>query len=49
MAAEATGCAQLQSNQAFWPLHDRILAEQAATTKANAKEKLAEIAKTSKA
>jgi protein-disulfide isomerase len=48
MAAEAAGCAQLQSNEAFWSLHDQIFQEQAAITKENAKEKLAEIAKNSK-
>jgi predicted DsbA family dithiol-disulfide isomerase len=48
MAAEAAGCAQLQSNEAFWSMHDRIFGDQAAITKQNAKEKLAEIAKNSK-
>ena len=48
MAAEAAGCAQLQGNEAFWSLHDRIFQDQAAITKENAKEKLTEIAKNSK-
>jgi protein-disulfide isomerase len=48
MAAEAAGCAQLQGNEAFWSLHDRIFQDQAAITKENAKEKLAENAKNSK-
>ncbi len=41
MAAEAAGCAQLQSNEAFWSLQDRIFKDQTAITAGNAKEKLA--------
>ena len=48
MAAEAAGCAQIQGNEAFWSLHDRIFQDQAAITKENAKEKLAELARNSK-
>lgn len=48
MAAEMAGCAQLQGNEAFWSLHDRIFAGQETINKENAKEKLAEIAKNSK-
>jgi protein-disulfide isomerase len=48
MAAETAGCAQLQSNEAFWSLQDRIFQDQAAITKENAKEKLSDIAKNSK-
>jgi protein-disulfide isomerase len=48
MAAEMAGCAQLQGNDAFWSLHDRIFQGQAAITKENAKEKLADIAKSSR-
>ncbi len=48
MAAEMAGCAQLQGNEAFWSLHDRIFAGQDTITKENAKEKLAEIGKNSK-
>jgi protein-disulfide isomerase len=48
MAAEAAGCAQLQSNDAFWSLHDRIFENQGAITTENAKKKLAELAKTAK-
>jgi protein-disulfide isomerase len=47
-AAEAAGCAQLQSNEAFWSLHDRIFENQKAITAGNAKEKLGELAKNSK-
>jgi protein-disulfide isomerase len=48
MAAEAAGCAQLQGNEAFWSLHDRIFENQAAITAENAKEKLSELAGSSK-
>src|ERR1039457_5183526 len=48
MAAEAAGCAQLQSNEAFWSLHDRIFQGQTAITAGNAKEKLAEFASATK-
>lgn len=48
MAAEAAGCAQLQSNQAFWALHDGIFQIQASITAENAKEKLGELAAKSK-
>jgi len=48
MAAEAAGCAQLQSNDAFWSLHDRIFENQGAITTENAKKKLAELAKNAK-
>jgi predicted DsbA family dithiol-disulfide isomerase len=48
MAAETAGCAQLQGNESFWSLHDRIFANQEMVTKENAKEKLAEIARNSK-
>ncbi len=48
MAAEAAGCAQLQSNEAFWSLHDRIFQNQDAITAENAKDKLAELATDSK-
>jgi len=48
MAAEAAGCAQLQSNEAFWSLHDRIFQNQAEITVENAKKKLSELAASSK-
>jgi protein-disulfide isomerase len=48
MAAEAAGCAQLQSNEAFWSLHDRIFQDQTAITAGNAKEKLAGFASATK-
>ncbi len=44
MAAEAAGCAQLQSNRAFWSLHDQIFQNQKTITAENAKEKLARLA-----
>jgi protein-disulfide isomerase len=45
MAAEAAGCAQLQSSEAFWSLHDRIFENQGAIMAENAKKKLGELAK----
>jgi protein-disulfide isomerase len=48
MAAEAAGCAQLQSNEAFWSLHDRIFQDQTAINAGNAKEKLAGFASATK-
>jgi predicted DsbA family dithiol-disulfide isomerase len=48
MAAEAAGCAQLQSSEAFWSVHDRIFENQGAITAENAKKKLSELAKSSK-
>jgi protein-disulfide isomerase len=47
-AAEAAGCAQLQSNEAFWSLHDLIFRNQATINAGNAKEKLSDLAKASK-
>jgi predicted DsbA family dithiol-disulfide isomerase len=49
MAAEAAGCAQLQSSEAFWSLQDRIFENQGAITAENAKKKLGELALSSKA
>lgn len=48
VAAETAGCVQLQNNQAFWSLHDRIFQNQAVITTENAKQKLGELAKASK-
>jgi protein-disulfide isomerase len=48
VAAETAGCVQLQSNEAFWSLHDQIFQAQAAMTTENAKEKLSELAKDNK-
>jgi protein-disulfide isomerase len=48
MAAEMAGCAQLQSNEAFWSLHDKIFENQTAVTADNAKDKLAGFAKDTK-
>jgi predicted DsbA family dithiol-disulfide isomerase len=48
MAAEAAGCAQLQSSEAFWSLHDRIFENQGAINAENAKKKLGELAKGTK-
>jgi len=48
VAAEAAGCAQLQSNEAFWSMHDRIFENQGTITTENAKKKLADLAKTAK-
>ena len=48
MAAEAAGCAQLQSNQAFWSVHDQIFQNQKTITAENAKDKLANLAAHSK-
>jgi predicted DsbA family dithiol-disulfide isomerase len=48
IAAEAAGCTQLQSSEAFWSLHDRIFENQAAITAENAKKKLGELARSSK-
>jgi protein-disulfide isomerase len=47
-AAEMAACAQLQSNETFWSLHDRIFQNQAAITAENAKEKLTGFAQSSK-
>lgn len=48
LAAEVTGCVQLQSNEAFWSLHDRILQNQTMITDANARDKLSDLAINSK-
>ena len=48
VAAETAGCVQLQSNEAFWSLHDQIFQTQESITVDNAKEKLAELAKNGK-
>jgi predicted DsbA family dithiol-disulfide isomerase len=48
MAAEAAGCAQLQSSEAFWSLHDQIFENQSAINAENAKKKLGELAESSK-
>ena len=48
MAAEMAGCAELQSNEAFWSLHDKIFENQTAVTADNAKDKLAGFAKDTK-
>jgi len=44
-AAEAAGCAELQSNAAFWSLHDAIYKNQTSITTDNAKQKILELAK----
>ncbi len=48
LAAEAAGCAQLQSSAAFWSMHDRIFQNQESITNDNAKDKLGEMAKDTK-
>ena len=45
VAAETAGCAQLQSNEAFWSFHDLIFHNQKTITADNAREKLSELAK----
>jgi protein-disulfide isomerase len=47
-AAEAAGCAELQSNSAFWSMHDRIFESQGALTAENAHEKLSALARSAK-
>jgi len=48
MAAETAGCAQLQSPETFWSLHDSIFENQTTISIENAKEKLAALAKNTK-
>lgn len=43
-AAEAAGCVQLQSSEAFWSLQDRIFQNQTVITSENAKAKVAQLA-----
>jgi protein-disulfide isomerase len=45
-AADAAACAQLQSDEAFWGLHDLIFEHQRLFTAANARAKLNELART---
>jgi len=45
-AAEAAACAQLQSGEGFWKLHDQIFENQSAFTVENAKSKILEYART---
>jgi protein-disulfide isomerase len=44
-AAEAAACAQLQSDPAFWGLHDLIFENQRLITAANARAKISELAR----
>jgi len=44
-AAEGTACAQLQSGDAFWKMHDQIFTDQASITLENVKSKLEEFAR----
>ena len=44
MAAEGAACAQLQSSDAFWSLHDQLFAEQSRLTAENIKDHLFEYA-----
>ena len=48
VAAETAGCVQLQSNEAFWSLHDQIFQIQPTITAENAKQKLGELAQQGK-
>ncbi|MGO9096044.1 MAG: DsbA family protein [Bryobacteraceae bacterium] len=48
IAAEGAACAQLQSPQAFWRMHDEIFRNQASITPENIKEKLAGFAESTK-
>ena len=43
-AAEGAGCAQLQSSEAFWKLHDQIFREQTTITVGNVRAKLVDMA-----
>jgi protein-disulfide isomerase len=45
-AAEGAACAQLQSGDAFWKMHDQIFTNQASITPENVKSKLQEFART---
>lgn len=45
-AAEAAACAQLQSDEAFWALHDLIFENQRLFTAATARARLSELART---
>jgi thiol-disulfide isomerase/thioredoxin len=47
MAAEGAACAQLQSSDAFWAIHDKIFQHQEDLTPGNFKQKLAEYAQDS--
>ena len=44
-AAEGAACAQLQSADAFWAIHDQIFQHQTEITEANLKDKLTEFAR----
>ena len=48
-AAEGAACAQLQSSDAFWSMHDRLFENQQSITPENVKEKLREFAQASNA
>jgi protein-disulfide isomerase len=47
-AAEGAACAQLQSSDAFWAIHDQIFDHQHEVTPSNVKEKLVEYAQAAK-
>jgi protein-disulfide isomerase len=47
-AAEGAACAQLQSADAFWAMHDQIFQHQQEITPENVKQKLTEFARTAK-
>src|SRR6185437_4809945 len=49
VAAEGAACAQLQSADAFWSMHDQIFQHQEDITAANVKQKLPEYAQPIKA
>lgn len=48
VAAEGAGCAQIQSGEAFWSMHDVIFQNQAKLTPENIREKLGEFARNAK-
>ncbi len=48
MAAQGAGCAQLQSSEAFWSIHDQLFQNQEKLTAENIKEQITEFAKNTK-